>query len=409
MVALPRVLTGSARRVLLLLALFAAALAVASPALRPATAAAADQQRAVGFVYVNLNTPAPQNTVAGFARAADGRLSPLAGSPFAVGGQGLAAGLGSQGSLQLSEDGRYLLAVAAGSNQIAVLRVQPDGALVPVPGSPFPANGAQPVSLAVVDHTVFVANTGTAATQPGDCSITSGGGSNYTGFHLDERGQLTPLANATYCVPPGSGLGDVLLSPNGRHLLGVRVNPSLIDSFDVDEAGELTVSPGSPFAAQAAGPFGSSFRPTNSAQVFVSNAHAGPNAGSVSAYTVARNATLTPVSGSPFPDQQTAPCWLAISSDGRYLFAVNTASQTVSSFAIAADGTLTLLGAAQSHVGGTITDVALTRSGRLLYVLQGGATAVTGFSAQGGALTELPGAPFPLPASAVHPAGIAVE
>src|SRR6185437_3113824 len=130
--------------------------------------------------------------------------------------------------------------------------------------------------------------------------------------------------------------------------------------------------------------------------------HAGPNAGSVSAYNVARNATLTPVAGSPFLDQQTAPCWLAISGDGRYLFAVNTASQTISSFAIAADGTLTLLGAAQSHVPGAITDVALTHGGRLLYVLQGGATAVTGFSVHAGALTELAGAPFPLPATALH-------
>jgi 6-phosphogluconolactonase (cycloisomerase 2 family) len=384
-------------------------LTIGAPALRPATVAAADPHHPVGFVYVNLNTPTPQNTVAAFARAADGTLTPLAGSPFAVGGQGLAAGLGSQGAVQLSEDGRFLFAVDAGSNQISVLRVQSDGSLLPVPGSPFSSNGAQPVSLAVEDHTVFVANTGTAATQPGDCNISTGGGSNYTGFQLDGRGQLTPLANATYCVPPGSGLGDVLLSPNGRHLLGARVNPSLIDSFDVDEAGELTVSPGSPFAAQAAGPFGSSFRPTNPAQVFVSNAHAGPNAGSVSAYTVARNATLTPVAGSPFPDQQTAPCWLAISADGRYLFAVNTASQTISSYAIAADGTLTLLGAAQSHVAGTITDVALTHSGRLLYVLQGGATAVTGFSVQEGTLTELAGAPFALPATALHPSGIAVE
>ncbi|HEV2592300.1 MAG TPA: hypothetical protein VGU02_10455, partial [Gaiellaceae bacterium] len=39
----------------------------------------------VGHLYVNDNT-APLNTVAGFARHADGTLTSLPGSPFAVGG-----------------------------------------------------------------------------------------------------------------------------------------------------------------------------------------------------------------------------------------------------------------------------------------------------------------------------------
>ena len=58
----------------------------------------------------------------------------MPGSPFAVGGSGTGHADASQGSLQLSADGRYLLAVDAGSNQISVLRIKPDGSLQPVAG-----------------------------------------------------------------------------------------------------------------------------------------------------------------------------------------------------------------------------------------------------------------------------------
>ena len=91
----------------------------------------------VGQVYVNDNT-AGVNTVAGFDRHADGSLSPMPGSPFAVGGAGTGNGTASQGALQLSDDGQYLLAVDAGSNQISVLRIKHDGSLDPATARPSP-------------------------------------------------------------------------------------------------------------------------------------------------------------------------------------------------------------------------------------------------------------------------------
>ena len=65
-----------------------------------------------GYAYVNDNT-AVANTVAGFVRHADGSLTPIPGSPFAIGGVGSGKGLGSQGALQLADGGRYALAVDA--------------------------------------------------------------------------------------------------------------------------------------------------------------------------------------------------------------------------------------------------------------------------------------------------------
>ena len=66
--------------------------------------------------------------------------------------------------------------------------------------------------------------------------------------------------------------------------------------------------------------------------------------GSVSAYDVADDGTLTPIAGSPYPNQQTAPCWAEISHDGRYVYTINTGVPSISSYEVADDGSLTLMG-----------------------------------------------------------------
>src|SRR5688572_21854879 len=78
----------------------------------------------VGAVYVMTNRPAG-NEVLAFGRAADGSL----GEPhaFATGGLGTGSGLGSQGSLLLTDGARWLLAVNAGSDELSVFRVEQDG------------------------------------------------------------------------------------------------------------------------------------------------------------------------------------------------------------------------------------------------------------------------------------------
>jgi 6-phosphogluconolactonase (cycloisomerase 2 family) len=167
----------------------------------------------------------------------------------------------------------------------------------------------------------------------------------------------------------------------------------------------LTAAPGSPFAAQGAGPFGSEFRPTNAAQFFVSNAHDGPNAGTVSAFADGADGTLSPISVLPFADNQTAPCWVELSHDGQFLFTVNTGSRSVSSYSIATDGSLTLLGSAPVNAAVSPEDARLAPDGSTLWVVDPGADAVTGFAVNGGSLTELQTSPTPGPIGAT-PAGI---
>jgi 6-phosphogluconolactonase len=351
----------------------------------------------VGHVYVDNNS-ATTNSVAGFDRLADGTLSPIAGSPFATGGAGTGTPLGSAGAIQFSANGRYVLAVNPASDDISVLRVRHDGSLDLVDTEA--SNGKTPVSLTVAGDVVYVANLGA-------------GGSNYTGFTLNGGGHLRPIPDSTYALPDNALPGHVLFSGDGRHLIGTRVGPSagpsFIDSFSVGADGRLTPAPGSPFAAQRIGPFGSAFRPTNPDQLYVSNAHDGPSAGSVSAYDVAADGTLTPIGNSPFADNQTAPCWVEISHDGNVLFAINTGSGSISSYTINADGSLTLLGSvAFSGTGLRPFDARLDPTGAFLYVVDAGVAKVSAFGVDGGSLTELASSPIAIPGGAA-PFGIVVD
>ena len=370
--------------------------ALVSPAVAGAARKSSDHHSSavLGHVYVNDNS-AGTNTIAAFDRHADGTLTAIPGSPFPAGGSGTGAGIGSQGALQESADGKYLLAVDAGSGQITVLRIGPDGDLRLVSGGLVSSGGSEPVSIAVHDGLVYVANGGS-------------GGNNYTGFTLNGGGHLRPLDGSTVTLPEGSEPGDVLFNGTGTSLVGVRVNTSLIDSFAVGEDGRLTAAPGSPFEAQGPGPFGSEFRPTDPSQLFVSNAHGGEGAGTVSAFSVAIDGSLSSIGASPFADLQTAPCWVEISHDGRYLFTANTASGSISRYAIEAGGSLELLGSTSlktAHAGAF--DARLSPDGGTLWTVEDGARAVAAFSVAGGSLSELASSPTPLPTSSA-PFGIVV-
>lgn len=388
------------------LSVLAAAAAVVAAGGAAASPPGPQTSPVVGHVYVDDNT-APANTVAGFDRHADGTLTAIPGSPFAIGGAGGGAANASQGSLQLSNDGRYLLAVDAGSDQISVLRIKPDGSLMPAAGSPVSSGGVDPVSIGVHHDLVYVANAGPGA---------SVGDTNYTGFRLDPGGHLTPIPDSTYVLPSDSKPGQILFNRTGKKAAGTRIATSEIDSFTVGRDGRLTPAAGSPFDAQAFSPaqgwgqLGSEFSPAHPDQLFVSDAHtaAGGAAfpGLVSSFIDGPGGLLTPV-GAPVANDGGAACWIEISRDGKFLFVVNTASASISSYSIGEGGTLAFL---QSTGPGEISagaeDARLSPDGRTLWVVESGGNAVTGFAVDGGTLTPLASVGGP---GGATPSGIVVN
>ena len=127
-------------------------------------------------------------------------------------------------------------------------------------------------------------------------------------------------------------------------------------------------------------------------------------------YTVGANGGLTAIGGSPFADNQTAPCWVAVSPDGSTLFAINTGSSSISRYAVAGNGTLTLAGSTvmTTPTGLRPFDAAVSPDGAYLYVVDAGVAKISAFAVDGTNLTELAGSPMAIPGGAA-PFGMVVD
>jgi 6-phosphogluconolactonase (cycloisomerase 2 family) len=208
----------------------------------------------------------------------------------------------------------------------------------------------------------------------------------------------------------------VLFNRDGKRVAGTRIATSQIDSFTVGHGGRLSPAAGSPYDAQAFSPaqgwgqLGSEFSPKHPDQLFVSDAHtaAGGAAfpGLVSSFLDGPDGSLTPV-GAPVANDGGASCWVEISHDGRFIFVVNTASASISSYSIGAGGSLSFLqSTAPGQLGGGAEDARLSPDGSTLWVVEARTDAVAGFAVEAGTLTPLASVAGPAGAA---PSGIVVN
>jgi len=310
----------------------------------------------VGAVYTSTNQAAG-NGVAVFTRAADGTLTSI--GTFPTGGTGTGAGLGSQGAVVLSEDGQRLFVVNAGTNDVSVFDVGRDGLTL---ASRTPSGGILPISLTVHGGLVYVLN--------------AGGAGNITGFSVDRNGDLTPIPSSTRSLSgTATNAAEVAFNPDGRQLIVTEKATNLIDLYPVDASGVAGQRNSVPSAGGT--PFG--FALGLRGLLFVSEA---AGAGSASSYTLG-NGSLTLVSGA-VSTHQGAPCWAVVTRDGRFGYTGNTQGGSISGFAIATDGSITLLDAngATATVGPGAIDLTVSRNSRYLYELVAGSPAIHAFQIQ---------------------------
>ena len=327
-----------------------------------------------GAVYAMTNQTSG-NSIVAFNRASSGALSMV--GTFPTGGLGFGSGndpLGSQGSLILSDDGHFLLAVNAGSNNISLLQAGPLG--LKLVGT-FSSGGTEPVSLALYKDLVYVLN--------------AGGTPNITGFELNPDGTLRMLRGSSRPLAGGTAAGpaQVGFTPDGSFLVVTEKNTNLIDTYRVLESG-LTAGPISN-PSSGTTPFGFTFG--RSGTLVVSEAAGGPGGTSASSsYQISTVRGELSVISASVTDTQLAACWAVTTNDGRFVYLSNTGSGTLSSYAVGARGTLTLLNAAAGVTGsGTVPlDSAITSNSKFLYVLDDGTGQVSGFRVESdGSLTAL--------------------
>lgn len=298
-----------------------------------------------GEVCAMNNDPAVNELVC-FQRNSKGILSdPVL---IATGGAGSGGGLdplGSQGSLIFSANQQWLLAVNAGSDEISVLRVLPEG---PVLVDIVESGGDFPVSVTSFHNLVYVLNGGNSP--------------NITGFTMSHTGELTPIADSTR--PLGSGaFAQVGFNPQGTALVVTDRMEHEILVFALENDGTPSATPVTTMSNGLA-PFGFIF--DEQGHLLVSEAASG----AVTSYKILPDLTLEVISPS-VDNNQAATCWIA--GNGRHAFTANTASSNISTYAVKrGKGSLQLVDAT-AGMGDLDIDIAVAVNGRFLYALNAGA------------------------------------
>lgn len=335
-----------------------------------------------GFVYVQTND-AEQNEVVVFARRPDGTLERL--GAYLTGGTGSGVPhLPSQSSVVLA-DGK-LFVTNAGSDDVTLFAVEGER-LVAV--DRVASGGSTPRSVAVRGGRAYVLNTGDDA--------------NVAGLEL-EGDRLVLLKDSIRALPAGSDPAQVAYSPDGRTLL-VTDRADRIHAFAVEADGiahSLVTHPSS-----GATPYG--FDITADGVLVVTEA-AGAQVGkaSASSYKLDGPGQLAPVSGA-VASTRSEVCWAAISKDDRIVFMTNFGDGTISTYEIGHDGSIELREAvAATTIDGQpgIRDEALSSDGRYLYALHADTGQVFGWEVRGDGTLAALGSANGLPLTA---AGLAAS
>jgi 6-phosphogluconolactonase (cycloisomerase 2 family) len=294
-------------------------------------------EKASNVLYVQSNNPASgQNAILAYRRdPGNGTLTQF--GTYLTGGTGhINPTAGKLGPNDLDDpivatpDRKRMFAVNSGSNTIAVLNINPDGSLTPVPGSPFASGGRNPVSVGLAGDRLYVVNKNEDAAQLPNSDLP-----NYTGFHIAADGKLTPIPGATVTTLSQASPSHALVSRDKRLLFGAdflapffHPGAGSLRSFRINDDGTLTQAPGSPKALpgdpMTALPLGIWTHPSQNILYvgFVARAQMG-----VYDFNPATGA-LTFVTAVPNSGKEI--CWIRTAANGSRIYTVNNLDNSVS-------------------------------------------------------------------------------
>lgn len=313
----------------------------------------------VGMIFSMTNNI--NNSIVAFARNSKGILSYIA--EYMTNGNGtgekMIDPLGSQGSVVLSQDGRFLFVVNAGNNSISSFYVCQDKlVLVDV----VPSGGVFPNSLANFGNLLYVTNVGNSTNS-----------SNVTGFRVEPDGRLGKICGSTTSLSSSNAQpGCIVFDCWGQKLIVSEKATNNLSVFRVQGNGILC----GPILNKSNGnvPFGSTILKNGILLV----SEAGPNA--LSSYGVGDHGVLNVISGSIL-NNQSATCWVCVDPTERYAYTSNAESGTITQYGIDRWGRLTMVESVPSTpqgVGGPL-DSGIDMFGRNFYVLNGNGGSISVF------------------------------
>jgi 6-phosphogluconolactonase len=368
------------------------------------------------FVYVDDNNYSPPaNHVSAFRvlTVPNGALAPIPGSPFPTGGTGVGAATISPHRIAAATIHRNFLYVAnQGSNDISAFRIDTEtGALTALFDSPYATGGDDTfaMSLAATANGKFLY---AANFNSGDISE----------FKIRHDGGLTPVTGSisTSLFSLGDFPYGTKASPNSRFLGVALENTNRVAMLSIGPTGTLTFAPGSPVDAGSPGSASDVDISCKSDLLFDTKAGGGGTTVAVFKIDAATGA-LTPITGSPFNfptsgvDSETG----LLTPDNHHLFAADPGSGTITSLDVAPAGTLTLETDAPSgpspfaDPGAGLfpfpTGMGTNGDGTLLYAANSFGNSVSGFQIdRDGGLSAVVGSPFSTGSPASFPFGLNV-
>ncbi len=279
---------------------------------------------------------------------------------IATQGIGSGGGLGNQGAVTLSDDGRHLFVINAGSNSVSTFRVRRGGLQLT---SVVDAGGQRPVSVAEHEGLVVVLN--------------AGGAGNIAGFR-NRHGMLEAVAGATQPLSASGGTGpaQVSFAEDGRVLVVTEKATNKLATYRVRRDGAIEA----PLVSASSGmtPFG--FAVDRRGTVLVSEAFGGAaGASALSSYTFANYGVQPQLVSASVGSGQSAACWVVVTPNGRYAYTTNTASGNISSYAVQRNGKAALAQAVAATTDAGPIDAAITPRGRSLFVLNGSGKSIQSF------------------------------
>src|SRR5436853_868997 len=344
------------------------------------------QDEATTFVYTNDNNDNTPNTVTAFSVEPGGALIPVPGSPFMTTGTGFGLGFSGSHRVTATITRDFLYAANEGSNDIGAFSIDPTSSfLTPVPGMPFATRGSRAggISLAATPNGMFL-YAGNFFSK------------NISAFRIGPHGELTPLAGSPF--PIGDSPTGMKVTPNGKFLAVALPVYDSVAMFTISPSGALGSVTGSPFPAGDSGQSMDVDINCTSNLLFDTKFAAGTT---VSVFTINSNGalsldptfTFTPANGAGNGSEVGV-----LSPDNQHLFVSNQFSNTITSLDVASGGSLSAETNSPflNSKGSSPTGMSTNPEGTLLYVANSVPIGlVTGFHINGdGGLSSVMGSPF---------------
>ncbi len=354
------------------LGLVTTAVALALAAYRPALAEGPkrfdsdDYQRRQHTLYVNANITTG-NAILAYDIQADGSLHALPGSPFLTGGSGFFDPSFALGPFDVDQEmalyNNVLYAVNDGSNTISALQIGDDGSLFPLPGQPFTSGGSTPVSLGLHGRYLVTVDSAQDPAQAG-----KGYRPGLIASEIKRDGGLRLLPGSAVALAADAQPSQALTSNTGPFVFAAEFpGGGHLDAFVQAPNGRLIQTDTTMLPLDADGkqplPLGLWANP-RAPYLYVGFV----NTNELGVYTVTAAGKLQFVNKAS--NSGAALCWIRTSSDGRFLYTVNTGDQSMSVYDLSDPASPVEI----QHivVGGTggVEQFSLTPDEHFLYLLE---------------------------------------